>query len=341
MTQACIEIALLAYDDANAVDVFGPLQVFASANELLAIQSLPAASTVTYHTRLISLTAKPQIQLATHTQVLCDGVLADLEHSIPDTLMMVGGTPAAFHADDPHIIKALQRLLPNVRRVASVCSGAFILAATGVLNGRRATTHWKRYAEFRTRFPQVQLDIDALFTHDGKYYCSAGVTAGIDLTLQLVQDDCGQPLALETARQMVAFYHRPGGQNQFSTPVNGLRELQHPALRKAQQYIHQHLEQPLEVAQLADLVAMSVRNFSRQFSAATGLAPSRYIAQARLNQARWLLESSELSIPRIAQQCGFQSSEILRRKFIQTLNVAPADYRKRFSVYREGLVDAS
>lgn len=228
-----------------------------------------------------------------------------------------------------------------MRRVASVCSGAFILAATEVLNGRRATTHWKRYAEFRAHFPKVMLDIDALFTHDGKYYCSAGVTTGIDLSLQLVQDDCGQHIALETARQMVAFYHRPGGQNQFSSPINSQRDLQHPALRKAQHYIHQHLDQALEVAGLADLAAMSVRNFSRQFTVETGLAPSRYIAQTRLNQARWLLESSELTMSQIAQRCGFQSSAILRRKFLQALKVAPADYRKRFSVYTEELVDES
>ncbi|WP_020393787.1 GlxA family transcriptional regulator [Thiolinea disciformis] len=340
MTPTFIEIALLAYDDANAVDVFGPLQVFASANELLDAQP-QNISKPRYRTRLVSLQNQLQITLATQTRVLCDTSLAELAQFSLDTLLIVGGTPATTLSQDQTLIKPLQDLLSKARRVASVCSGAFILAATGVLNGRRATTHWKRYAEFRTRFPQVQLDIDALFTHDGKYYCSAGVTAGIDLTLQLVQDDCGQPLALETARQMVAFYHRPGGQNQFSSPIKGLRELQHPALRKAQQYIHQHLDQALEVAQLADLVAMSVRNFSRQFSAATGLAPSRYIAQARLNQARWLLESSDLSIPRIAQQCGFQSSEILRRKFLQALNVAPADYRKRFSVYREDLDHAS
>lgn len=329
---ATLDIALLAYDDANAVDVFGPLQVFASANELL--DSTPATQP-RYRTRLIALNAKPEVKLATQTRVLCDGILADLAATPPDTLLIAGGTPAPLIAQDQSLIQPLKALLPHIRRVASVCSGAFILAATGALNQRRATTHWKRYAEFRQRFPEVKLEIDALFTQHEKYYCSAGVTAGIDLTLQLVQEDCGQRIALETARQMVAFYHRPGGQNQFSSPVNGYRELQHPALCKAQTYIHQHLNQTLEVAYLAELAAMSVRNFSRLFSAETGLAPSRYIAQARLNQARWLLESSELSLARIAQQCGFPSSEILRRKFQQALNVTPVDYRKRFSVYTE------
>lgn len=328
---ATLDIALLAYDDANAVDVFGPLQVFASANELLANQ--PA--TLHYRTRLVALNATPEVKLATQTRVLCDCTLAELAATPPDTLLIAGGTPAPLIAQQQNIIQPLQQVLPQVRRVASVCSGAFILAATGALNQRRATTHWKRYAEFLERFPEVELEIDALFTQHEKYYCSAGVTAGIDLTLQLVQEDCGQRIALETARQMVAFYHRPGGQNQFSSPVNGYLELQHAALRKAQTYIHEHLDQALEVAYLADLAAMSVRNFSRLFSAETGLAPSRYIAQARLNQARWLLESSELSLARIAQQCGFPSSEILRRKFQQALNVTPVDYRKRFSVYTE------
>lgn len=334
MTQAFIEVALLAYDDANAVDIFGPLQVFASANELLDAQP-QASSKPRYHTRLVSLQNQPQIRLATQTRVLCDANLADLANTNVDTLILVGGTPASVLSKDPKLMQTLQAVLPQAQRVASVCSGAFLLAATGALNGRRATTHWKRYAEFRARFPEVNLDIDALFTHDGRYYCSAGVTAGIDLSLQLVQLDFGQQVALETARQMVAFYHRPGGQNQFSSPVNGRCELQHPALRKVQVYIHQHLAEPLEVARLADLAAMSVRNFSRQFSIATGLAPSRYIAQARLDQARWLLESSELPLAKIAQQCGFSSSELLRRKFTQALKVAPADYRKRFSVYTE------
>lgn len=339
MTQALIEIALLTYDDANAVDVFGPLQVFASANELL--EASPLAIQRRYRTQLVSLNSTIAVKLATQTRVLCDCTLEDLTEMLPDTLMIVGGTPASLIAQDQRIIQRLQPLLPKVRRVVSVCSGAFILAATGVLNGRRATTHWKRYAEFQERFPEVQLDIDALFTQDDKYFCSAGVTAGIDLSLQLVQDDCGQRIALETARQMVAFYHRPGGQNQFSSPVNGQHELQHPALRKVQHYIQQHLGETLEVAFLADLAAMSVRNFSRQFSAATGLAPSRYIAQARLNQARWLLETSELAIPHIAQQCGFPSNEILRRKFLQILKVTPNDYRKRFSIYTQELADES
>lgn len=340
MTQAFIEIALLAYDDANAVDIFGPLQVFASANELLDAQP-PARSKPRYHTRLVSLQNQPQIRLATQTRVLCDANLADIANTDLDTLILVGGTPASLLSKNINLMQTLQAILPQARRVASVCSGAFLLAATGALNGRRATTHWKRYAEFRERFPEVQLEIDALFTQDGKYYCSAGVTAGIDLSLQLVQDNFGQSLALETARQMVAFYHRPGGQNQFSAPVKGWRELQHPALRKAQEYIHQHLDEPLEVERLADLAAMSVRNFSRQFSTATGLAPSRYIAQARLDQARWLLESSELPLAKIAHQCGFSSNEMLRRKFMQALKVEPADYRKRFSVYTEEFVHES
>lgn len=331
MVETTLNIAVLAYDGANAVDIFGPLQVFASANELLEVAS--PIKQPRYRTQLVALNTMTEITLATQTRVLCDATLADLATQVSDTLIVVGGTPATEIAQDQPVIQALKRLLPQVRRVASVCSGAFILAATGVLQNRRATTHWKRYAEFSACFPDVQLEIDALFTQDDKYYCSAGVTAGIDLSLQLVQEDCGQRIALETARQMVAFYHRPGGQNQFSSPVTGNHAARHPALRKVQVYIHQHLDQALEVAQLADRAAMSVRHFSRLFRAELGLAPSYYIAQARLNQARWLLESSELSLARIAQKCGFSSNEMLRQRFLRALSVTPTDYRKRFSVY--------
>lgn len=323
-----ITVAVIAYDGANAVDVFGPLQVFASANYVL--KKMHPDGGIGYQTRLISL-FDPQICLDTHTRVLADGLLDELSRSTPDTLLIAGGKPAPEVASQVDTVNVLQTAILPVRRAASVCSGAFILAATGVLDNRQATTHWDRYAEFTARFPNVKLNIDALFTQDDKFYCSAGVTSGIDLALHLVQEDYGRRAALETSREMVAFYHRPGGQNQFSS-VDGMTPATTDALRKVQAWISQHLHQSLEVSQLAALSAMSVRNFSRKFTQETGLSPSRYIAKVRLNKARLMLEESNTSISRIASLCGYQNSEILRRLFIRELNVSPSEYRKRFHV---------
>lgn len=318
-----LDIALLAYDGANAVDVFAPLQAFASANEL--------ASEPVYRLQLIGC-HELEVKLATQTRVLCDKTLNDLQQQPPHTLLIAGGNTASHYAQDATIIATLQSLLPTMPRVASICSGAFILAATGALNQRKATTHWARFAEFQCWFPEVQLDIDALFTQDGKYYCSAGVTTGLDLSLHLIQQDYGCWLALETARQMVAFYHRPGGQNQFSS-LHGMAETQTPALQDTQRWLHAHLEQTIEVSQLAERSAMSVRHFNRKFTQETGLAPSRYLALARLNKARLLLETTTSSVQRIATQCGYQHAEVMRRLFVRELHVSPLEYRRRFHRY--------
>lgn len=328
LARAPINIAVIAYDGANAVDVFGPLQVFSSANYVL--NKMHPGAGIAYQTQLISL-FEQQISLDTQTRVLADGMIDELSQSAPDTLLIAGGKRAPEVASQADIINALQSPIQQTRRVASVCSGAFILAATGVLENRQATTHWDRYAEFTVRFPNVQLNIDALFTQDDKFYCSAGVTSGIDLALHLVQEDYGRRAALETSREMVAFYHRPGGQNQFSS-VDGMTPATTESLLKVQEWINQHLNQTLEVSQLAELAAMSVRNFSRKFTHETGLSPSRYIAKVRLNKARLMLEESSTSISRIASLCGYQNSEILRRLFIRELNVSPSEYRKRFHV---------
>lgn len=325
---APLDVAVVAYDGANAVDIFGPLQVFSSANYILS--TLHAKQVKGYNTQLISLSG-PQISLATQTRVLADGLLTELDPSRQDTLLIAGGHNAPDVASRADVAQALLPHIQATRRVASVCSGAFILAASGVLDHRRATTHWARYAEFSARFPHVTLDIDALFTKDDKYYCSAGVTAGIDLALHMVQEDYGRRVALETSREMVAFYHRPGGQNQFASE-RGVSSAKSKSIIKVQVWIDNHLDNSLHVTHLAEMAAMSIRNFSRKFAEETGLPPSRYIATVRLNKARIMLEESTNSITQVARLCGYQNGEILRRLFIRELNVSPSEYRKRFHV---------
>lgn len=325
-------ISVFAYDDANAVDIFGPLQVFQTANELL--DKLKIEHRSRYCTSLLSAN-QPTLRISTGTQVLTDLQFKQIDARELHTLVIAGGSGASAQLANKDVIGAISKFVQKSHRCASVCSGAFILAATGALDKRRATTHWKDAQEFQNQFPQVQLDIDALFTRDGKYACSAGVTAGIDMALQLVQEDHGRRVALETARQMVAFYHRPGGQNQFSS-VTGCRQPISETLLRAQQWLHEHLSDAVDVSTLADIAHMSVRHFSRKFSAETGLSPARYIALARLNKARILLEESANSIARITALCGYGDTEIMRRLFLKELNVTPREYRKRFSVLHGG-----
>ncbi|MHA2938558.1 GlxA family transcriptional regulator [Vibrio sp. RC27] len=324
-----IKIALIAHDGANAVDVFGPLQVFSSANYILR-KMHPERDIIGYQTCLVSLTDF-QFKLDTQTRVIADALIDEMATIKPDTLVIAGGHQAPEVASQSQVMDTLIPHIHQTRRVASVCSGAFILAASGVLDNRRATTHWERFPVFSKRFPKVRLKMDALFTKDDKYYCSAGVTSGIDLALNLVQEDFGRRVALETSREMVAFYHRPGGQNQFSS-IDGMKPAKTEILIKVQDWIEQHLDSNLEVSQLAEIAAMSVRNFSRKFTQETGLSPSRYIAIARLNKARLMLEESTYSISRVARVCGYHNSETLRRSFARELNVSPSEYRKRFHV---------
>jgi len=323
-----IKIAVLAFDGANAVDIFGPLQVFSSASDIYKRQH---NGVFKYDVKLFSLT-NLQIKLHTQTRILTDGLLAELDVYQADTLIIAGGEVAPEIANHTKQMIQLREMMEPIRRVASVCSGAFILSATGLMDNRKTTTHWARYDEFSSRFPKTHLDIDALFTKDDKYYCSAGVTAGIDLALHLIEEDCGRRIALDTSREMVAFYHRPGGQNQFSG-IGAIATANSDALILVQEWIEKNLNKVLRVDQLAELATMSVRNFSRKFTQETGLSPSRYIAKVRLNKARLLLEETNIPISGIAHQCGYQKSEILRRLFIRELKVSPTEYRKRFHIH--------
>lgn len=321
-------IAILGYDGVNSVDVFGPMQVFTAANTV--ISERQPTECAAYQTLLLT-QDQATIKLSTGTQVISDQRFTQLRSSAIDTLVITGGTAARDNSNNAPFLQGLEKLDQTTRRTVSVCTGAFMLAALGALENRKATTHWKYADEFRRRFSSTQLDIDALFTQDGKYACSAGVTAGIDLALHLVQEDHGRRVALETAREMVAYVQRPGGQNQF-TSVHGTKPCASESLQRVQAWLHDNLRQKLDVSCLADMASMSVRHFSRKFSSETGLSPARYLALARLNNARVLLEESHHSVNRVAALCGYRDAELMRRLFLKELNVTPSQYRKRFSI---------
>ena len=316
-------IAFLALDGVQTLDLTGPMEVFAIANSFGG----------QYRLQLVSLDGAP---IATHAGLQLGPALA-LE-SLPaglDTLVVCGGSEAAMRsaAMDGRAIGWLQARAPGLRRVVSICTGAFVLAAAGLLDGRRATTHWRLASTFRRLFPRVALEPDAIFINDPPFHTSAGVTAGIDLALALVEADHGAELALSVARELVLFLRRPGGQTQFSQGA-GLQAGGEPRLaRLAARIIDDPAGGPGDGRSLPDLattVGMSERNFLRAFRKATGQTPARFVEEARLARVRSLLEASTDPLERIAERAGYGSTDSLFRAFRKAMGITPQDYRARF-----------
>lgn len=236
-----------------------------------------------------------------------------------DTLLVAGAT--IVMPTEPALIAALRRVAPRMRRMASICSGAFVLADTGLLNGRRATTHWGQAHALAQNYPEVIVEEDRIFINDGHVWTSAGMTAGVDLALALVEADFGGDVAREASRQLVVHYRRTGGQSQFST-LSTL-EPNSDRVRTALAYAREHLREPLSVEQLAAQVHWSARHFSREFTLQTGLTPAKAIEKLRLEAAQALLEDGEASIARVADITGFGDEERMRRAFVRTLGKPP------------------
>jgi transcriptional regulator GlxA family with amidase domain len=316
-------VCILLYPGCQGLDVTGPYEVFAGANKYLSARGKPSAY------KLV-LAAKGRRTIATESglRLLADIDLAAV-HGPLDTLIAPGGDGSRHAEQDVALLKSLRRLAKTSRRVAGVCTGAFLLAAAGLLDGRRATTHWSACKELARRYPRVSVDSDPIYVRDGRIYTSAGVTAGIDLSLALVEADLGREIALTIARWLVLFLRRPANQRQFSAQLQG-QMAERDSLRHLQGYIADHLSEDLNVERLAELAAMSPRNFARCFTSEVGLTPARYIAQLRLEAARRLLEESRTPIEAIASTCGFGTPETLRRTFLRELKTAPREYRHRF-----------
>jgi len=243
-----------------------------------------------------------------------------------DTLMIAGGDGTRGAAQDGALLAKVRASAAKAGRISSVCSGAFVLAAAGLLDGRRATTHWSRVDDFARRFPQVRLEPDRIFVRDGPVWTSAGITAGIDLALAMIAEDYGEPLAKQTAQQLVVYRRRPGGQSQFSA----LLELEQPAARFASLigWARERLAQPLTVEQLADRTAMSPRHFARAFRAETGVTPAKAIERLRIEAARARIEAGDEPIDRIARDVGFGDAERMRRASLRAFGQPPQALRR-------------
>jgi transcriptional regulator GlxA family with amidase domain len=314
-------IEVLAFPSVQLLDVTGPLQVFASANDL----AVEARGEPPYVLRVV---AQGGQSVPTSAGLgIAAGPLPTVRAAL-DTLIVAGGPGVQDAAADPGLVAWLRKRANHARRVASVCTGAFLLAASGVLDGRRAATHWSFCDELARCFPAVHVEPDPIFVCDGPIWTSAGVTAGIDLALALVEQDLGRTAALAVARYMVMFLKRPGGQAQFSAALS--LQTAEDKFGALHDWISRHLAEDVSLPALASQAGMSERSFSRHYAAATGLTPARAVERLRVEAARRLLSESQLPVKRISQRCGFGSEETMRRSFLRLLAVTPQDYRVRF-----------
>ncbi|WP_043307806.1 GlxA family transcriptional regulator [Pseudomonas sp. ML96] len=324
-------IASLLYADVMSLDVTGPLQVFASANVELRRQGLPEAY------RLLVLADVPgPIATSAGFQLVAERACHDCVAGELDTLLIPGGLGEIAQCNNQPLLDWLCAAEPHIRRLGSVCSGALILAAAGLLAGRRATTHWADVAALSCH-PGIEVDGDRLHTYDpsgrdgdAHIFTSAGVTAGIDLALALVEADLGRPLALAVARRLVMFLRRPGGQAQFSALL-APDASRTPRLLGLLEWMAQNLAADLSLEKLAEHASLSTRSLSRLFVQELGMGPGRYVEQLRLEAARGLLQDSGASIGTVARLTGFRHPENLRRTFHKHLAVSPQDYAQRFA----------
>jgi transcriptional regulator GlxA family with amidase domain len=243
---------------------------------------------------------------------------------------VAGGSGVETAARDEELLLWLQKAAQRVRRIGSICTGAFLLASAGLLDGKRAATHWKWAAELANKFKRTTVDPDPIYIRDGSTYTTAGVTAGMDLALALVEEDLGAPMALKVAREMVLYLRRAGGQSQFSTALS-LQASDRKQIEEICSWTHDNLRQDLPVEKLAAKAGMSPRNFARVFLKDTGTTPARFVERLRVEAARRRLEESHDKLEKIADDCGFSSLQGLRRSFLRILRVPPNDYRHRFT----------
>jgi transcriptional regulator GlxA family with amidase domain len=313
-------IVFVLFPGVQSLDVSGPLEVFAAANRA-------GDGSVDYELLTLSLDGEP-LGTSSGLTIVPDGRLDDASSPI-DTLIVPGGEGTRAVVHDERLLDWIADASDRARRTASVCTGAFLLASAGLLDGRRVTTHWTSAAALAKRHPEVHVDPDPIFIQDGNVWTSAGVTAGMDLALALVEDDHGRELALSIARHLVLFLRRPGNQSQFSATLAAQQPEREP-LREVQRSIVEHVGGKHSVDAMAERAHMSPRHFARAFRAETGVTPARYVERVRLEAARRRLEDSAEPIAAVADACGFGTAETMRRVFLRTLDVGPAEYRRRF-----------
>jgi transcriptional regulator GlxA family with amidase domain len=316
-------IGVVGFEDANTLDIAGPAEVFSGAFSL----DGDSPRRPFYKVIIIGLTAKP-FRTSAGIVIQPERTLKNAPHL--DTLIVPGGSGLRVGPASSRVAEWVLRRAPETRRVVSVCTGIYGLAPTGLLDGRTVTTHWRFAADVARRFPRLNVDPHPLFLKDGKFYTSAGVTAGIDLALALIQDDCGQQTALEVARGLVLYLKRPGGQEQFSEPL----QVQTKATERFADivaWIASNLHGDLSVETLAEKAALCSRHFRRRFQNDFGCSPAAFVQEMRLDETRRQLVTSRNSVEMIAESVGFADPDSFRRAFRKRFGVSPSDYRAKFN----------
>lgn len=320
-------IVFLAFPDSQVLDIAGPYQVFVRATEIF-LRSHPQQAPP-YKVMIASTARGKTITTNCGLSLIATETFRALRGPV-HTLLVAGGTGVEKVSQDRDVIAWLRKMSSRVERVGSICTGAFLLASAGLLDGKRVATHWKWADELACRYKRTTVDPEPIFIRDGNTYTSAGVLAGMDLALALVEEDLGLPIALEVARELVMYLRRAGGQSQFSTALS-LQASDRRQIEELRSWAVDHLREDLRVENLAMKAGMSPRNFARVFLKDTGQTPACFVEKTRVEAARRRLEESEDLIDKIASDCGFGSLQSLRRAFTRVLHVAPSDYRKRFS----------
>ena len=312
------DVVIVTFDTAQILDVTGPLEVFSSASRFL--------RAVRYRTQVVTTIGGPV--RASCGLEFASTAIGDVTGPV-DTLMVAGGADMDAAAADAELLAQVRRLAAEARRVTSVCSGAFVLAAAGLLEGRRATTHWAECGLLDETYADVTVDLDAIYVRDGNVWTSAGVTAGIDLALALVAEDHGHQAAATIARQLVVYLQRSGGQAQFSSLLAGQAADTEP-VRDLLAWLRDHLTDDLSVAALARQINLSERQFTRVFKAEVGATAADHVEAVRLESACRLLETTNRTIEQIARTCGFGTPETMNRTFRRRLDTTPGEHRHHF-----------
>jgi transcriptional regulator GlxA family with amidase domain len=315
-------VLTVLFDDVQSLDVTGPLEVFTGANTWRASRGEDLA----YDVRTASLGGRA-VRTSSGLRVTPDGDLREYRDARPDLLIVPGGEGS--RRPDPELTGWLRAHGRQASGLVSVCTGAFLLAEAGLLDGRRVSTHWFYCAALAAKYPALSVEPEPIFVRDGNVATSAGVTAGIDLALALVEDDLGRDAALDIARHLVVFLRRPGNQAQFSAQLAGQLASREP-LRDVQRWIAEHPAADLSVETLASQASLSPRQFARAFAADVGMPPGRYVDRVRLETARRRLEDTADGIEQTARFCGYGTPEAMRRAFVRALGVSPGEYRRRF-----------
>ncbi|MCT8965467.1 GlxA family transcriptional regulator [Pseudomonas veronii] len=316
-------IDIVIYPEFKSFEAIGPMTVFTYANKHLEAQDREPG----YKVRIVSTKLGPVVSDTLMT-LTASHTLGEVP--LPHSVMVVGAHEIERIVEEqPEIVEWTKRVALNVERFAALCSGAFFLAEAGLLNGKRATTHWRMAEVMKQNYPEIQVDIDSIFVRQDNLWTSAGVSASVDLALAFVESDFGHDLALQVARDLVIFLKRPGGQSQFSANLK-TQMTQSPNMRSIQEWVLNNIDKKIGISLMASRASMSLRHFTRTFQKDVGMCPSEFLERARIDKARRLLSESELPLKSIAFNCGFSTTDQMRISFRKHLSVTPKEYRERF-----------